>query len=635
MLEPDSRAVLLDQLKPPPGYRLEAAVATTFTLSLQTALVPPLAFAAFAVRNTSDPVAVLEAVRSSTDRVDIFCQGGQIAVPRAYSDLMAFLEPMVHPVMPALPGYLFHPKVWFLHYRDDEAGSSRFRLLVSTRNLVDSSAWDLVVTLDGTPGKREKANRPLARFLRHLPRMAVTPLDAERVSRVEDLAAQAERVQWELPDDVHRIDFHAWGIPRLKPTADFTGYRHLVMSPFMDAAGLRHVAPSRRDLRIVSRAEALDLIDVSDLPTERPGDPARLLVLDPLAGLVDPEEDEPRTLPEVAAMPDDDAASARDVSATPAPQRHGLHAKVTIAERNNGEAHVFIGSPNATHAAYNGNVEFAVELTGRSVHLGVGTVLGKGPANVGARDIDTTQGGLSSVLQPYERGLTDTGDEERRHELAKTLRNLAAVRMTGHVVVDGERYRENIVSAGQLPRLPEGCTARASLLTAPGSSAVLEPAEHVDVTLGPVELAAVTPFVVLAVTDGGGMTLSSVIHVALRGDPPDRLNAILARQIDTPAKFLHFLRLLLALPGGSADWLIGNGSGVGGWGAAETAGVLESVTAALADGAHNLEAMDGLLDRLTSTEAGRRVIPEGFEALWEQVRLARLHLERLRQEADQ
>ena len=45
MFEPDSRVVLMDQLRPPAGYQLEAAVATTFTLHLATALVAPLAFA--------------------------------------------------------------------------------------------------------------------------------------------------------------------------------------------------------------------------------------------------------------------------------------------------------------------------------------------------------------------------------------------------------------------------------------------------------------------------------------------------------------------------------------------------------------------------------------------------------------
>lgn len=633
MLEPDSRAVLLDQLTPPPGHRLEAAVATTFTLSLQTALVPPLAFAACSVRDTSDPIAVLEAVRSCTNRVDVFCQAGQIAVPRVHSNLMAFLEPMVHPVEAPQRAYLFHPKVWFLHYRDDDADSSHYRLLVGTRNLVDSNAWDLAVTLDGTRAPDAiPSNEPLAAFLRHLPGMAVTPLAPQRVSRIENLADQARFVEWELPEGVQAVDLHAWGIRGVTPTANFEGYRHLVMSPFMDAQGLRHLTPGPTDLRIVSRAEALDAIDAADLPTELPRGPSRLLVLDPLAGLVDPEPDTPSVTPlqtqaESSSTAGDDDATARDASTTPAPQRHGLHAKVTIVERNNREAHVFIGSPNATRAAYHGNVEFAVELSGRATHLGVGTVLGTQTAHPDG-DVDTTKGGLSSVLQPYQRGTTDPADEKRRQEIAKALRNLAAVPMTGRVSTDGEHFREWLTSEKSLPPMPEGFTARVSLLTAPGIAATVEPVVPLDVLLGPVELAAVTPFVVLAVSDGGGMTLSSVVHVALYGDPPERLNAILARQIDTPAKFLHFLRLLLALSGGGAGWLAGEGAGTGGWGAGEAAGVLESVTAALADGAHHLEAMDGLLERLTSTDAGRRVIPEGFEALWEQVRIARERLER-------
>jgi hypothetical protein len=56
VLAPDSRRTLLDQLRPPENYRLDAAVGTTFTLDLTAALVPPLAFASFAVRSTTDPI---------------------------------------------------------------------------------------------------------------------------------------------------------------------------------------------------------------------------------------------------------------------------------------------------------------------------------------------------------------------------------------------------------------------------------------------------------------------------------------------------------------------------------------------------------------------------------------------------
>lgn len=629
MFEPDSRAVPLDQLRPLPGYRLEAAVATSFTLSLQTALVPPLAFAAFTVRDTADPVAVLEAVRSCTDRVDIFCQAGQIAVPRAHSDLMAFLEPMVHPVQAPRRGYLFHPKVWFLHYREDGGDATRYRLLVATRNLVDSTAWDLAVTLDGVPGEPDPTNRPLAAFLRSLPDMTVTALAPERAERVRDLADRAMGVAWELPEGAQRVDFHAWGIPDLAVTANFMGYRHLVMAPFLDADGLRHVAPgSNGDLHVVARAEAFDAMNPDDLPTETPGGPTRLHVLDPLAGLSEPDE-EGESPTSDGCEPDQSETTQRGTSATPAPQRSGLHAKVTIVERNNREAHVYVGSPNATGAAYSGNVEFAVELTGRSKDLGVRAVLGGTGDAGGGGDGDTTQG-LSSILQPYARHPVDTAEEDRRRELARVLRNLAAVRLTAHVVPEGDAYRQHLTSQGALPDVPEGFTAWVALLTAPALTAAVTVRTRLDATLGPVGMTAVTPFVVLTVADPGGITVSSVVHVVLQGDPPQRLDAILAGQIDTPAKFLHFLRLLLALSGESSGWSVGDATAAGAWGPAEVGGVLESLAAALARGGHHLDAMDGLIDRLTRTEAGRAVIPDGFTELWEQVRIAR---ETLDQEA--
>jgi len=137
VLAPDTRRTLLDQLRPPEGYRLDAAVGTTFTLDLTAALVPPLAFASFAVRSTTDPISVLEAVRSCTDRVDVFAQEGNIRMRSRYSDLMAFLEPMVHEVQ-APPGGLFHPKLWFLRFTAEDEPDA-YRLVVLSRNLTEDT----------------------------------------------------------------------------------------------------------------------------------------------------------------------------------------------------------------------------------------------------------------------------------------------------------------------------------------------------------------------------------------------------------------------------------------------------------------------------------------------------------------
>src|SRR5439155_2696306 len=73
-----------------------------------------------------------------------------------------------------------------------------------------------------------------------------------------------------------------------------------------------------------------------------------------------------------------------------------------------------------------------------------------------------------------------------------------------------------------------------------------------------VPLADITPFVVLHVELQGATQRvegATVIRAALVDDPPGRLDALIARQVDSPAKFLRFLFLLLGLAsGGVPPW---------------------------------------------------------------------------------
>ncbi|MGF0117441.1 phospholipase D family protein [Promicromonospora sp. Marseille-Q5078] len=608
MLEPDSRAVLLDQLRPPPGYQLEGALATTFTLDMTTALIPPLAFASFEIRGTSDPVATLEAVRSCTDRVDVFCQAGQLAVPAQHSDLMAYLEPMVHPVRRPRRGYLFHPKVWFLRYSAD-GQADRFRLLCSTRNLTASTAWDAVVSLDGRPsGRALPANRPLAAFLRHVPTLTVGALDPARTARIHALADAAEQVEWDLPPHVDEIVFHAIGIPGRATGPDFSGYRHLVVSPFCDEEGLAHLTAGSREVTVVSRPEALDRLDPAALRK------ASTRILDPLAvlgspgdetdGVQDGGHDDTPVVPSSTHHPEVDTLS-------------GLHAKITVVERE-WKAHVVIGSPNATSAAYGGNLEFAVELVGRPKRLGVATYLGP-------------EAPFAGILQEYASGGGEPPDPEE--ELLRSLRNqlraLAEIPLSLTVQSAGEGvYALHLESATALPSRP-GCSVRAELLTRPGHAVRLTPGETVDAVFSPVPLADVTPFVALFVRDDEHSTvsrpleLSTVVHAPLDGDPPSRLDEVLARQVNTPEKFLRFLALLLKVGDGSPLLAAADAAADGGsWGfvSGRGAGTFEIVVTALATDPGALRDFDRLVERLESTEAGRAVLPGGFGSFWTPVR---------------
>ena len=82
----------------PSGYSLDRAVATTFTLDLETALTVPLAFAGFRLEEQPDPIEVMQSLRGMSERIDVFCQAGAIGAGRWPSDLLALLEDVVHPV---------------------------------------------------------------------------------------------------------------------------------------------------------------------------------------------------------------------------------------------------------------------------------------------------------------------------------------------------------------------------------------------------------------------------------------------------------------------------------------------------------------------------------------------------------
>jgi hypothetical protein len=221
VLPPDARVVLTDALRPDPGWRLDHAVATTFTLDLETALVVPLAFAAHQLRDSGDdPLAILESVRGCTDKVDIFCQAGNIRIPDNPSDLLASLEGMIHQVRRPRPGRLFHPKLWLVRYVN-EAGESAHRLLVLSRNLTADRAWDTCLRLDGRLGRRvRQENQPLADLLLWLlhDNHCVTSVSEDRNERVTSLAAEVRRVEWALPEYVDDLNIYVLGIGKRPDT---------------------------------------------------------------------------------------------------------------------------------------------------------------------------------------------------------------------------------------------------------------------------------------------------------------------------------------------------------------------------------------------------------------------------------
>jgi hypothetical protein len=545
----------------------------------------------------------MEAIRASTTKVAVFCQAGNILVPRQANDLIEFVDHMVHPVRRARPGHLFHPKLWLLRF-ESETGDTRHRLLILTRNLTLDRSWDLILRLDSDPSvkRRNRNNDQLARLVEVLPQLTTTPLPTERADAVRQLANELRYLSWERPDGVNDVRFWAYGIGRLR-RPDFSGYRHLVMSPYITEGGLDPFLESP-DLTVVSRTEELDRLDPAVL------DHVSVYALDPLVGYGGPAEAGELSPPESG----ESDPGVTDSAGGP-PGLRDLHAKMYVAERSR-RAHLFVGSANATDAAFAGNVELLCEVIGGRTKLGVSEIL-------------DTEYGMGSFLQAYapRKLWVDEELERLERQLEELLRVAAELVFRANVKPSVADWTVELITEAALP------TGAIDYVIAPLNRVAEQrrvPAgSPVTVEFGPRPAADITAFYLLTATlnDHRVGPRTAVVRAELRGAPSSRFDEIIARQVDTPEKFMRFILLLL----GSLDDLTTGLFGSGGTGdplewRPGSVGIFELLTNTLATRPEALDDLATLVDRLNATDAGRSALPDGWAPIWDAVMDARSRL---------
>jgi hypothetical protein len=375
MLEPLDRRHLFDALRPPSGYDVDVAIGTTYSLDLMALLAVPLAFALFdweddAGKVNADPLALLEATRRYAGKTHIFCQAGQIHLPRQRSPLFVELERIVKEVRPRNPYGVFHPKVWVLRFSPTAKGDPvLYRVLCLSRNLTYDRSWDTVLSLDGELVDRDlaiAANHPLGDFVKALPKLMTQPADEHLRKTVSKVQDELRRVRFTMPDGIDELRFHPLGLEEQQDWW-FPGRceKVLAVAPFVDEILLKRIA-SQTEGRcvLVSRLEQLQ-----ELPAELLGKYKKVFYLHPDASDADGDTstdsvDGPES--ERSDSPDND----RQDTLT------GLHAKLYITDAG-WNASVWTGSANATSAAFSRNIEFLVQLIGKKSAFGVDAFLNR------------------------------------------------------------------------------------------------------------------------------------------------------------------------------------------------------------------------------------------------------------------
>jgi hypothetical protein len=648
MLDPRNRQLLRDVLRPPSGFELDRAVVTTYSVDLMAVLTVPLAFTFFQIRDqagtlSADPLALLEALRRHSRHLTIFCQAGQIHLPKNVQLLLGYVESAIHEVTSPRGG-VFHPKVAVLRYVvapsatfDDgaERDAVLYRVLCSSRNLTFDRSWDTMLVLDGKLSRaRQKAyasNRPLSRFVQELPKLLLhQPADPQQLAHVTNIADELLRVNFEVPEGFDELEFCPIGVPggTSWPTVGYG--RTLVVAPFVNDEFLRRLTAAGGEHHLVSRQESLD-----ELSEESIGSTATSYYMntaaEPVNGEATDPDPEPNEPPNAVAPSN---SNGHEIAVEPSLQLSGLHEKLFICD-DGWNTDVWTGSANATSAAFEKNVEFLIRLRGKKSRCGVSDFLSLSDKPEDARAADR---GVSfgDFLLKYVRNAPpaiDVVQKRLEDELERARTILATSRLTGIITrmpAGPERYELQLrMPDGVVIEWPASVTVTCSPITLRDAYKALQPPISKSIiSFGPLSFDALTTFVGFRLSAREAtreVNCGFVLNVPLVGMPADREGRILLSLLRNRQQLLRYLLMLLADDADAAasvtemlenDRALSNNSGNG-----NSFGLplLEPLLRALDRQPGRLHQMFRLIEDLRATPEGAELVTEEFLQIWQPI----------------
>lgn len=609
MLNPDNRQLYMEVLRPPAGFTFDRGVATTFSLDLVTLLVVPLSLAMFECNNEkeflSNPIKVLEALRRSAQRLTVLCQRSRISIPPVSSLLYSFLENMVIEVDPPEENGVFHPKVWILRFTGD--GAVKYKFLCLSRNITFDRSWDTLLALEGdVTGQETPANKPLYDFIRYLPELAGNKAEGKIKKDIDFLSSEIMKVRFNPPEGFDEpIRFWPLGIPGYAQFPVRTPYEKLlIVSPFLSEGLLYRFDDARKIL--ISREDSLDGIDSGLLKGYDD-----VYILD--------EEAEGR----------DELDVGDDPKEGPEMQKHsGLHAKLYMAEYGK-TARLWTGSANATSAAFGNNVEFMVELTGNKARIGIDQFLGDIEKGTAFRNL------LKSYIPPSNPP-GDVSAEKQLEEMLETVREKISKTGLSYNALDiGGGYNLELTAGQVIPEsLISGVKALCWPITMKDSYAQsIEPlctgGKIVFKSVSPVAVTGFSAFLLSAVSGNIEKNLSFVLNIPLEGMPPDRDDLILQSVISDRNSFIRYILFLLADEEMTYELteLIGKCGNSARCGTAPGAfnqiPLMEELVRALSRKPEKIDSIARLVEDLRRHPDGEKLLPEGFDTIWQPIWNAR------------
>ena len=375
MLNPEvNRINYSEAIIPPVGYELESAICTTYSLDFEAliAITMALGFSIDTPQKEKENKALMfKALRDISEKLIIYCEAGQIKMPNIPNSMYILLEKMIVPVSLDLKNGTypaFHPKTWFLEYKEKnsgEKGKRKYRFFILSRNLTFDKSWDISLFLDGTDsGSYQAKSKPLIPFYEFLNNEAIKckcrnqAIISSILSKMENINFVCDSYLFSdyeiVPIGVsEKYGMHKQRIFNLTEKEQFDDL--LIMSPFLSSSIVdyfcKHLSTkSEKQTRnniLITRRTALEKIN------KKNADYLNIYALKEYFDDVQEETNNQTTeinkeLLSQGIIP----VEKRDKD---------IHGKIFITQLN-GTVDLYLGSMNATKAAKDDNIEMMIRL---------------------------------------------------------------------------------------------------------------------------------------------------------------------------------------------------------------------------------------------------------------------------------
>ena len=504
--------IVYNEIVATPGYELEFAVGTTYSLDVEAFMAIALSFARlgeFTEADLQTPLRLLEGVRRANERIALFCNRGGMAPPARKNALSALLDKSVFEVADDNRGHElanFHPKIWVIkeHSLDDK-DKCQIKLIVLSRNLTKDTSLDVAATLtaplSGSNQKLRRKHAPLKELLMRLADKAGAK--AKKVRRLANDIDNLGKFELQAP----YIDYDFLPIhfgENLNPDIDFRkdipAERMMVVSPFIDSETLSWLNGYRttQEKVMVTRLDSL----TPEIMQLYRRDKAEVWAMSPLA-------------------------EQNDI------QPMNLHAKIYYSWRpQTGGIHLWLGSANATHNGFYRNSEFLVRLTYKNGH---------------------------NLFQQFKNEFCDESmqlcqkiDRLPEYEPASVDRSISIAVRTWLIshgnlsaeVVKAEDGYDVTITAKKFKSVSAVVTV--APMQMPDNKLILS-AEMKSGTVHIVNKSDLSEFYILSVKPHSEEIepIEMVIKIPTKGIPEDRDDSILRGILDTRDKFMHYVEMMI------------------------------------------------------------------------------------------